>query len=638
MNTMGFVLCIVVLWSLSVAPTSAQPARVFVLGEGARTWKSGGQGIDPTSITNATQGIVDTTNTPGQAVDFEHAPGWISPLFFEEDQNISSRVLLPGGSIAAPNAGVGFDQQLIGTVNGDHLVAFERKPTFFEPRLLIRSIEVIMEFSPPVGVHRIRFYPRNTVVTTPSSPFQSDFMRGYELWVNPIQSGPSSPDALVARSLDNQNPVVDLQIPPQYVRFLRLKSIAEVQFEIDEIEVYGTGYLSQATYLTDLIDLGDRATIGPVRWVEKAMGKEEFSQVSVRVRTGNDETPILYQQNVYAVEGGVENKIGEEEVTPQEYFELNRKDQVPLREDITNWSPWNSLGNNGIMSAPGPRRFVQFQVNFEGKLFATRLLDRLEFEYMQPPIADTLRAEIFPRLAEAEKPATFRYAVQLRAAGPIRGFDRLEVDTNAPAERIREVKLNGEPLEFAVEAIKPEQFSLSFPLIQEDGATLEFTFDLPIFRFGTTFSGRVYNSHSGQVPQALEPGNASVFGPGDVDELSNLTVEIPKAQIGKLVGDIAVPTRLFSPNGDGINDQFVMFFNLLQLTLPVPVSLEIYDLAGRRVVTVCAQERGIGPVECTWDGRMSEGSMVPPGIYLWVLLVKADAFEEQHSGVLGVVY
>ena len=62
-------------------------------------------------------------------------------------------------------------------------------------------------------------------------------------------------------------------MPPQYVRILRLKSLANVPFEIDEIEVYGTGYLQRATYLTDIIDLGQRATIGPVRWWKKRSGR-----------------------------------------------------------------------------------------------------------------------------------------------------------------------------------------------------------------------------------------------------------------------------------------------------------------------------------------------------------------------------
>ena len=257
---------------------------------------------------------------------------------------------------------------------------------------------------------------------------------------------------------------------------------------------------------------------------------------------------------------------------------------------------------------------------------------------MQRDLADGLLAEVFPRLVQAEEPATFRYAVRLSSAGDIRGFDRLEVDTNVEVSRIREVTLDGEPFEFEVDFIEPLKFGLSFPLISADASVLEFTFDLPIFRFGTTFPGRAYHSDSPDVPQGLQPGDATVFGPTDFAELSNLSVAVPKNQIGTLVGEILFDSRVFTPNGDGVHDEWRMFFNLLQLTRATPVTLRLYDLAGRRVATVFDEERGIGPVEVTWGGVTGGGELLLPGNYVWVLKVHADAFTERHQGVVGVAY
>jgi len=249
-------------------------------------------------------------------------------------------------------------------------------------------------------------------------------------------------------------------------------------------------------------------------------------------------------------------------------------------------------------------------------------------------------AEVFPRLANAEKAATFRYAVRLRRdeESDIRGFDRLEVDTNVGITDIREIKLNGVETDFDIEFIREDAFAIRFPRITENDALLELTFDLPIFRFGTTFSGRAYDTRAPSVPQALVAGHAIDFGPGDVDELSGLAVSIPKPQIGKLVGEIAIKSRVFTPNGDGVNDQFEFFFNILQLTRDAPVRFEIYDLAGRRLHTIFTAERGIGPVNETWDGKLADGGMLLPGTYLWVLRVKADAFNEVHSGTMAVAY
>jgi len=373
--------------------------------------------------------------------------------------------------------------------------------------------------------------------------------------------------------------------------------------------------------------------VGPVRWREEAVGEPARSSVGVRVRSGNDDSPILYRRQ------GV-GEFGDPfviEVSGPDYHQLERSARAPLAEDTQNWSTWKTAQNGALVSAPGPRRFIQFSIDLAGGLFDTRQVGQLQFDYLQPPIGDTLRAEVFPRLARAEEPATFRYAVKLRTAGPVRGFDRLEVDTNVPVTAVRQVRLQGRPVEFTADLDHPDSFRLDFPLVREDGATLEFAFDLPIFRFGTTFSGRAYHHSFPTVPQRLEAGEAVDFGPGDVPELSGLSVAIPQSQVGKLVGEIYLSGHILTPNGDGANDTVEIGFNLLQLTRPTLVAWEIYDLAGRLQHTVFAEERRIGPATYRWDGR-DAGRLLPPGNYVWVLRVEADAFEERHTGLIAVVY
>lgn len=631
---------------LAAAAALAQPAEHFVLGEADHPWEGGGDGRDPTILVNRfgvlnviTVGpsvLEDTTNTPGEALDFARRPGWISPLFFAEDENIAPRLLGIRNGLTTSNVSIGEEQlkQLNGMINGNHQVAFERKPSLANPDINPQNVLLILDFAAPVGIHRIRFYPRNTVVATPSLPYQFDFLRGYEVWVNQTQTAALTPDLLVARQATNEEPVVDLELTPQYARLVKLKSLATVPFEIDEVEIYGTGYVPQATYLTDILDLGNRATIGPVAVAGEAVGDSIFSRLNLRVRTGNDDTPVLYRQTLRDVKGKV---LGYKELPARAYYALPLSDQAALEPDELNWSPWSTLVPGSLLSAPMPRRYLQFQLDLSGNLENTRQVDRLEFDYLQPPIADTLRAEVYPRLAQAEAPATFRYALRLGALGTVRGFDRLEVDTNGEATDIRAVQIDGRPVPFTIEQIRPDGFSLSFPLIKEGGTVLEFTFDLPIFRYGTTFSGRVYNRAAGPVPQALEPGNVLQFAPDDQDELSNLFVAIPRQQIGRLIGEVALRPSLFTPNNDGVNDQLQVDFNLLQLLKPVPVSLDLYDLSGRRLGALFSADLGLGPAHFQWDGRL-DGQLVPPGLYLWVLRVQADAFEERHRGTLGVVY
>ncbi len=631
---------------LAATAALAQPAEHLVLGEAVHPWERGGDGRDPTIlvsrfgvlnvITVGPSVIEDTTNTPGDAVDFARRPGWISPRFFAEDENIASRLLGIRNGLTTSNVSIGEEQlkQLNGMINGNHQVAFERKPTLATPEIYPQNVLLIFDFAAPVGIHRIRFYPRNTVVSTPTLPYQFDFLRGYEVWVNETQTTALTPDLLVARQATNEEPVVDLELTPQYARLVKLKSLATVPFEIDEVEIYGTGFVPQATYLSDILDLGNRATVGPIALAGEAVGDSIFSRLSLRVRTGNDDTPILYRQTLRSVKGMVS---GYKELTARAYYNLAITEQAALVPDELNWSPWTTAVPGSLLGAPMPRRYLQFQLELSGDLKNTRQVDRLEFDYLQPPIADTLRAEVYPRLAQAEAPATFRYALRLGALGSVRGFDRLEVDTNGEATDIRAVQVDGRPVAFTVDYIRPDGFSLGFPLIKEGGSVLEFTFDLPIFRYGTTFSGRVYHRASGSVPQALEPGNVLQFAPDDQDELSNLFVAIPRQQIGKLIGEVTLHPSLFTPNNDGVNDQLQINFNLLQLLKPAPVSLDLYDLSGRRLGALFSGDLGLGPAHFQWDGRLN-GHLVPPGIYVWMLRVHADAFEERHSGTLGVVY
>ena len=444
---------------LALSAASAE-VRTFVLGGSEHPWEGGGDGTDPVILAGSRfSPTLDTTNTPGNGIEFAARRGWIGTTFHDGSRNIASLVLEKAGSITAPNsstsATVLLRAQLEGTVNGDHEVAFERKPVPFNPVVPAFGIWIILDFGQRVGIERIRFYPRNTVVASPDHPFHNDFLRGYEVWLNEQLTSTIKgvPDRLAVREHDNEEPVVDVPMTPQYVRLIKLRSLTELPFEVDEIEVYGTGYMPQGTYLSDLVDLGAPATIGSIRWREQVAGEELFSNLTVGMRSGLDDTPILFLQRIQEF-----MFVRLDEVTGEEYWALPRSEQVTLQEDLENWSPWKTLENRGLNPAPAPRRFVRFRMEFAGGLFDTRLVERLEFDYLQPPIADTLRAEVFPRLARAEEPATFRYAVLLRRRGEIPGYDRLEIDSNAPVERIRSVPGRRRPGRVRHRVLDPGRF------------------------------------------------------------------------------------------------------------------------------------------------------------------------------------
>ena len=68
---------------------------------------------------------------------------------------------------------------------------------------------------------------------------------------------------------------------------------------------------------------------------------------------------------------------------------------------------------------------------------------------------------------------------------------------------------------------------------------------------------------------------------------------------------------------------FAVFSNVTRIGFSVPksgqVSLSVYDLLGKKVATLMNGTRSAGVYSVLWDGRDSNGSMVPPGVYIYRL-------------------
>lgn len=88
---------------------------------------------------------------------------------------------------------------------------------------------------------------------------------------------------------------------------------------------------------------------------------------------------------------------------------------------------------------------------------------------------------------------------------------------------------------------------------------------------------------------------------------------------------IILPSNIFSPNGDGINDIW-----LIPLIEYYPDSqIEIFTRNGQSVY----KSKGYTPV---WDGRSNDGKIVPVGVYYYV--IKQNAKQKPVSGTVTVIY
>ncbi|MCY3791073.1 MAG: gliding motility-associated C-terminal domain-containing protein [Gemmatimonadetes bacterium] len=636
---------------------------------------------------------LDVGNSPGNLVEFDNDefPGSIHPLRIPDGENIANTALKRGGGITAPNvfdlggfaAGI-FDakdleltlEELIETKDGGELKAFERK------NYNALGTLIFIDLGGLFGVNRVRFYPRNTVFPSPTTPFQNDFLRAFELFTNDgsqTEGGNRIWEPLLLEP-DNVNPVVDVVMdPPRPVKALRLRATTTVNYEIDEFEVFGTGFLSNAEYISPIFDAGQPAVWNVLRWQEEAIGDPAFSNIQIRTRTGRDTNPLVFTRLLYGQRNPTEislsvNNPGQE-MDLAEYKSLPLDDELgrrwehgPVREDLVNWSPFStpfpaSAANDTAgspITSPGPRRYFQFRVLFNSSdLDAGRVLKNLSFDVLAPPLADAVIGEIFPRDVPVSQSTSFTYALRTVAQSEgLLGFDTVEISTAGQVESIDEIEMkdsSGQIIAerafsglddlsteggFQIVSVSPASFSVRLPPVQEDNIVILLRFQTGVLTYSTNFTGSVQLSTEPGASQAIISGDAVLLGEGDEADLSGTTVLSPSVlEKTQLLDQIFIEPNIFSPNGDGANDVMGMSYNLLSLSIVRPVAIGIYDLSGRQIRVIHDGPEANGQyTNKTWDGRNEHGQLVPPGLYVVHIRVKGDAKVEEKAHIVGVAY
>lgn len=714
-----------VLMFLAVQDLGAERRTIVMGGADGLEWAGGGGTIAALIQTGPTE--VEASNTPGNVLEFDAAGrlGWMTPQRADETANIALGLLDRGGRLGAPTIlSQVIKDQLIFMIDDDPATAFERKTARGASQ--VNSLGVIMDFDlgARFGVERIQFFPRNAHpdFPTPDFPFQNDFLRGFELLLNDGSEETQVANQPVLTTVElepeNEEPVVELTIPPQYVRYIRLKSQTTVGFEIAEFRVFGSGFVPRADYLSNVFDFGaELALWGRVRWQEEHVGVERLSRLQISSRSGWDDTPVEftrqhrgYGEDVPWREGAVATTAAGDAVdldamedgqaaldlfnalpiaerarvalTQDEYDDLRNADKGDVRDDLVAWSRWSPPYKQTVedtlgvpILSPGPRRYFQLKAEFASEdLESARALGALAFTVSNPPLTERIVSEVVPRQVELGVPVSFTYAVlptKMRRGVDL-GFDVFEIATPVRAEAVETIEvvhadgavqtadftgvaLTELPVSdasglFAVEAATERYLRVRFPAIEESdlatgrAAVVKIRFQCRVLRFGTTFAGTAWNSTTDALGQRVIGGNAADLGPADDDLIplgaadpNDLAVKVPLAG-RRLMINVAAQPRLFSPNGDGVNDETRIHCDLVRLVDAAPLTVRVFDLAGRRVRTLFAGEQGGGSFAVAWDGTDAAGRRAPPGIYLFRVHLATDAKKEAALGVVEMVY
>ena len=572
-------------------------------------------------------------------IDVEKVPGAIRPFSAESGENLIASMGERNGditslvSIYTLPANWLDDRVLI--VDGDSTTAFVHPPriNFFRGPGFFYTTPLFFDLGAPFPIEGVRFATR--------ADHPGHKIRQFRLSINDGREESKNEKGnlvwtLVRDEKDNLNPVVELDIEPQIARHVYLHPVEVGEtWEVAEFEVYGQGFVPQASFLSDPIDLGRTSSLGRVWW----SGQLDIgAKTVIQSRSGSDDQPEVYWRKTGV--GGEEVPFGlnGRPMSRQEYGSMPQNVQGRITPDLENWSVWHTYeyadGLAGTrMLSPSPRQYVQLRIAFFSARLAGGQIDSLLFEFSQPPVVTEAIGEIYPPFVESSDPVRFTYAVRTRLEAGQPGFNVLEVRTPARLEAIHDVRIDREVVDFtpSFDPADPHQFAVQFDRIDQDQTLLEVDFDARVFNYGTTFSGAVSDADSDEVPQSVIAGDA-------ISEMLSDALNVRTPLKGRLLSAVQVVPNPFSPNGDGVNDQVQFSYTLLRLTDVVPLETEIYALAGNRVRTLGGREGGSALYQTAWDGRDDQGELVAPGLYIYRIVVEAGSGREERLGPIALVY
>ena len=410
---------------------------------------------------------------------------------------------------------------------------------------------------------------------------------------------------------------------PVQARFFRMQwTVANfgANATVAEVQLYGEGFQPRVELESDLIRLGGSRNLLSIEWDADVLPGTE---VRIQTRTGNELGEVLH----YYKKDGTE-------VTESQYgkmLSIFRGEIVPEEVPGNDWSDWSepyTLPSGSAITSPSPREFLKVRATLvaeDPQVAASLRSIRLNFV---DPVAKGLIGEVVPFQVDSlglQQP----FSLYIRPDFDRRdsGFDELllvapegmALDfTGLYAGAETDFMSGGDVAAMRVEdaalmATGTDSLLLSFPLMQPNNGIelLRLDFNTALFSTGAVLRPSLQNRASGGGAwQRVDAGNAFELA------TSNTTTLVGSVGNKQLLRDVRVSPPVFSPNGDGINDESQFEFKVVRVGDDSPVEVQIYDLSGKAIRRLAEQRtRSSGEYEIAWDGKDQAGEVVPPGIY-----------------------
>ena len=387
-----------------------------------------------------------------------------------------------------------------------------------------------------------------------------------------------------------------------------------------EVQLYGDGVQPQVELESDLIRLGGSRNLLSIEWdADQPPGTE----VLIQTRTGNELGEVLH----YFKKDGTE-------VTEAQYgklLSLFKGEIVPEEVPGNDWSDWSepyALSSGTPIASPSPREFLAVRATLVSEdPEAAAILRSIRLNFVDP-VAQGLVGEVVPYQVDSlGVERTFSLYIRPDFDRNDRGFDELllvspadmqlefsglyagreadfgdETTINSLAlDDIELVDSGNDSLKVAFASIRPS----------DEVEVLRLDFRTALYSTGAVLRPLVQQREANNNAwQRVDAGNAVEQGTGNTTTLVGM--------VGRkdLMRDVKVSLPAFSPNGDGVNDEVAFEFTVIRVGDRSPVEVLIYDLGGRLVQRLFAQQViSTGVKSVNWDGRDMKGQLVSPGLY-----------------------
>ena len=528
-----------------------------------------------------------------------------------------------GGSISSPQAS---NIDLTGLLTDGNRETFWRVERERRPD----GTSMIIDLGAILPINRIRIRGDNET-----------YLRAYELFVhdgNPETLREDRPVAFinqVSANLEQDDPIIDAQIPLQFVRFIRLISRSTQEFAIEDVEVFGDGFAPTGTFTSEIIDLGAAANFGDITLNTQI---DSLTDIVLQTRTGIVPDPKIYFRKTEIFQG---EERAEEAILPigqaeakDAYFSLRTADRGSIKDNIVEWSPWSAPYENlsDEFQSPGNRQYVQFRLLFSSDdARQAALVENLTFAFSTPTIAKNLTAEISPGEVTLGEMHSFDYYILSEFEKQHDGFDQIEISTPFLA-KVSEIELDGVPITYTEQTTDGLlSILLTENRITQTGQLLRIKFTSLITVYGTTFFAKAFDSQKKELGQNIIAGDATLLS-------SSNRLSIQGELRNELILNFTTEPQIFSPNEDKINDMTTISYILLRALRPVNIDLTLHELSGRIVRNFQQTNVVNGPAQIPWNGLDNYGQKVVPGTYIVNLSVETDTGKEERSLLIAVVY